>query len=66
MTKLIVDDRRAERAHTPQKFKVPQGPCEDAGGSRYKGIYIHSKTSPISTYPERPLSKDEATAPKPP
>jgi hypothetical protein len=24
------------------------------------------KTSPISTKPERPLSKEEATAPKPP
>ena len=26
-----------------------KGPCEDAGGNRYKSIYIHSKTSPIST-----------------
>uniref|UniRef100_A0AAZ3RYM0 Sleeping Beauty transposase HTH domain-containing protein n=1 Tax=Oncorhynchus tshawytscha TaxID=74940 RepID=A0AAZ3RYM0_ONCTS len=23
--------------------------CEDVGGNRYKSIYIHSKTSPIST-----------------
>ena len=36
-------------------------PCEDAGGNRYKSIYIHSKTSP-----ERPLSKEVVTAPKPP
>jgi hypothetical protein len=43
-----------------------KGPCEDAGGNRYKSIYIHSKMSPISTYPERPLSKEEATAPTPP
>jgi hypothetical protein len=42
-----------------------KGPCEDAGGNRYKSIYIHSKTSPISTQPERPLSKEEATAPIP-
>jgi hypothetical protein len=41
-------------------------PCEDAGGNRYKSIYIHIKTSPITTKPERPLSKEEATAPKPP
>ena len=40
--------------------------CEGAGGNMYKSIYIHSKTSPISTLPERPLSKEEATAPKPP
>ncbi|CDQ96990.1 unnamed protein product [Oncorhynchus mykiss] len=26
-----------------------KGPCEDAGGNRYKSIYIQSKTSPIST-----------------
>ena len=26
-----------------------KGPCEDAGGNRSKIIYIHSKTSPIST-----------------
>ena len=43
-----------------------KGPCEDARGNRYKSIYFHSKTSPISTQPERPLSKEEATAPKPP
>ena len=39
---------------------------EDAGGNGYKSIYIHSKTSPISTQPERPLSKEESTASKPP
>ena len=22
---------------------LPEGPCEDAGGNRYKSIYIHSK-----------------------
>ena len=38
-----------------------KGPCEDAGGNGYKSIYIHSKTSPMSTQPERPL-----TAQKPP
>ena len=26
-----------------------EGPCEDDGGNRYKSIYIHSKTSPLST-----------------
>uniref|UniRef100_A0A8C7FBA4 Calcium/calmodulin-dependent protein kinase type IV n=1 Tax=Oncorhynchus kisutch TaxID=8019 RepID=A0A8C7FBA4_ONCKI len=26
-----------------------KGPCEDAGGNGYNSIYIHSKTSPIST-----------------
>ena len=26
-----------------------KGPCEYVGGNRYKSIYIHSKTSPIST-----------------
>ena len=26
-----------------------KGPCVDAGGNMYKSIYIHSKTSPIST-----------------
>jgi hypothetical protein len=26
-----------------------KGPYENAGGYRYKSIYIHSKTSPIST-----------------
>jgi hypothetical protein len=26
-----------------------KGPCEGAGGNRYKSIYIHSKTSPILT-----------------
>jgi hypothetical protein len=41
-----------------------KGPCEDAGGNRYKSIYIHSKTSPVLTQPERPLSKEEATAQK--
>ena len=25
-----------------------QGPCEDAGGNRYKSIYTHSKMSPMS------------------
>ena len=25
------------------------GPCDGAGGNRYKSIYIHSKTSPILT-----------------
>ena len=29
-------------------------------------IYIHNKTSPIPTLPERSLSKEEAIAPKPP
>ena len=40
-----------------------KGPCEYSGGNGYKSIYIHSKTSPISTLPEGPLSKEEATAP---
>ena len=43
-----------------------KGPCEDAGGNRYRSIYIHIKSSHISTQPERPLRKEEATAPKPP
>jgi hypothetical protein len=42
-----------------------KGPYEDAGGNGYKSIYIHSKMSPILTYPERLLSREEATAPKP-
>ena len=46
-------------ANQPQNNS--KGPCEDAGGNRYKSIHIHSKTSPITTYPERPLSKEEAT-----
>ena len=41
-----------------------KGPCEDVGGNRYKSIYIHSKMSPIMKQPEKPLSKEEATAPK--
>ena len=32
-----------------QSLNSSKGPCEDAGGNRYKSIYIHSKTSPIST-----------------
>ena len=43
-----------------------KGPFEDAGGNRDRSIYIHSKISPTLTSPERPLSKEEATAPKPP
>ena len=56
------------RPEVPFCKSVPeqqQRTCEDAGGNRYKSIYTHSKTSPISTYPERPLSKEAATAPKP-
>jgi hypothetical protein len=34
-----------------------KGPCEDAGGNRYKSIYIHSKTSPISTLKVRSARK---------
>ncbi|CDQ78371.1 unnamed protein product [Oncorhynchus mykiss] len=34
---------------TNQSQNSSKGPCEDAGGNRYKSIYIHSKTSPIST-----------------
>jgi hypothetical protein len=51
-----------------QSQKNSKGPCEDAGGNRYKSIYIHSKKKKKVLYqqPERPLSKEEATAPKPP
>jgi hypothetical protein len=48
-----------------QSQNSTKGPCEDAGGNIYKSIYIHSKTSPISIYPERPLNMED-TAPKPP
>ena len=37
----------AESANQSQNNS--KGPCENAGGNRYKSIYIHSKTSPIST-----------------
>ena len=53
---FIFSERKAVRSG------VGGGPL----GGANKSIYIHSKTSPISTYPERPLSKEEATAPKPP
>ena len=36
-----------ESANQSQNSSI--GPCEDAGGNRYKSIYIYSKTRPIST-----------------
>ena len=33
-----------------QSQNSSKGPCEDAGGNRYKSIYVHSKTSPINQH----------------
>ena len=41
---------RDEQKSANQSQNNSKGLCGDAGGNRYKMIYIHSKTSPISTY----------------
>jgi hypothetical protein len=43
---LSARDEREKCKSIPEHSR---GPCEDAGGNRYKSIYIHSKTSPILT-----------------
>uniref|UniRef100_A0A8C7IGB7 Signal-induced proliferation-associated 1 like 1 n=1 Tax=Oncorhynchus kisutch TaxID=8019 RepID=A0A8C7IGB7_ONCKI len=49
-----INTMRPRSRHTAQVRKETRsnnnkGPCEDAGGNKYKSIYIHSKTSHIST-----------------